>query len=244
MSYRYAIIDYNVPSCLNLRDYISGYNDFELADIVHTHDDGLNVILKYLPDIVFINLTNKDAPSYFNMVIQLHQFIQKTPLFIAYSESKEYAYDALKNGFFDYWLLPYSHFDVRKTIFKLRKQHPKEKELSTICLKTYRDFHYLDTSEILYLQADNNATDFILTDGDKVSAYKTLKSFEKTLPKSFIRIHQSYILNSEYISRINYGKSTCTLKNNSIKIPFSKSYKTRIDKLQVLLSNNAIQHIN
>ena len=220
------------------------YEDFELSDIVHNHSDGMGMILKYLPDVVFVNLTNSDANAYFNMVSELHQYVSKIPIFIGYSETKQYAYDALKQGFFDYWLFPYSNFDVRKTIFKLRKQHPKETSPSTICLKTYRDFHYLNTREILYLQADNNATDFILTGGNKVSAFKTLKSFEEALPKNFIRIHQSYILNSQYVSRINYGKSICTLRNNPKEIPFSKSYKTRIEKLQTLLSNNAIQHVN
>ena len=244
MSYSYAIIDSQVPSCLKLKTHMSDYNDFELNIVVHDHYDGMSMILKYLPDVVFVNLTRNDASDCIKMISELHQYIRKIPIFIGYSETKQYAYDALKQGFFDYWLFPYTEFDVRKTIFKLRRQHPKEKTPSTICLKTYRDFHYLDTSEILYLQADNNATDFILADGDKVSAYKTLKSFEEALPTNFIRIHQSYILNSEYVSRINYGKSICSLRNNSREIPFSKSYKTRIDELQTILSNNAIQHVN
>ena len=244
MSYNCAIIDSQVPSCLKLKNHLSDFNDFELNTIVHDHYDGMSMILKYLPDVVFINLTKNDAADYFKMITELHQYIRKMPIFIGYSETKLYAYEAIKHGFFDYWLFPYTEFDVRKTIFKIRRQQPKEKVPSTICLKTYRDFHYLDTNEILYLQADNNATDFILTDGDKVSAYKTLKSFEETLPSNFIRIHQSYILNSEYVSRINYGKCICSLKNNPREIPFSKSYKTRIDELQTLLSNNAIQHIN
>ncbi|WP_394971610.1 LytR/AlgR family response regulator transcription factor [uncultured Croceitalea sp.] len=244
MSYNCVIIDSQVSSCLKLKTHLSDFSDFELNTIVHNHYDGMNMILKYLPDVVFINLTKDDAGDYFKMISELHQYIPKMPIFIGYSETKKYAYEAIKNGFFDYWLFPYTEFDVRKTIFKLRRQRPKEKVPSTICLKTYRDFHYLDTSEILYLQADNNATDFILIDGDKVSAFKTLKSFEETLPKNFIRIHQSYILNSEYVSRINYGKCICSLKNNPREIPFSKSYKSRIEELQALLSNNAIQHVN
>ena len=220
------------------------YNDFELSNIVHNRQDGTNMILKYSPDIVFVNLAENTSDNYFNMADELHQYVNKMPIFVGYADTKQYAYDALKHGFFDYWLLPYSDFDVRKTVLKLRKQHPKENTPNTICLKTYRDFHYLDTREILYLQADNNATRFILADGDQVRAFKTLKSFENRLPKNFIRIHQSYILNSEYVSRINYGKCICALKNNPKEIPFSKSYRTRIEKLQILLSNNAIQHTN
>jgi len=244
MGYSYAILDTQVSSCLKLKTYLSDYSDFELRAIVHNHSNGMDMVLKHMPDAIFINLSNNSAAAYFKMLSELHQYISKMPILIGISESKQYSYDALKHGFFDYWLTPYSEFDVRKTILKLRKQHPIEKTPSTICLKTYRDFHYLNTSEILYLQADNNATDFILKDGGKVSAYKTLKSFEEALPTNFIRIHQSYILNSEYVSRINYGKCICTLRNNSWEIPFSKSYKDRIDELQKILSNSAIQHVN
>lgn len=244
MGYTYVIVDSQVPSCLRLKNYLGDYNDFELNNIALDQNEGMSMILKYLPDVVFVNLTKNEAGDCFKMVSELHQYTTKMPFFIGYSETKEYAYDAIKHGFFDYWLFPYSELDIRKTILKLRKQHPTENTPSTICLKTYRDFHYIDTSEILYLQANNNATHFILASGDTVNAFKTLKSFEESLPKNFIRIHQSYILNSAFVSRINYGKGICRLKNNSIEIPFSKSYKTRIDELQILLSNNAIQHIN
>ena len=77
--------------------------------------------------------------------------------------------------------------------------------------------------------------------GKVVSAYKTLKSFEEMLPENFIRIHQSYILNSRYVSRINYGRSILTLKNNKDReIPFSKKYKERIDGLKQQLSKSAV----
>ena len=244
MSYTYAILDSQVPSCLQLKTHLSYYADFESNAMVHNYKEGLATILKHQPDVVFVNLTEEEAGNYFKMLGELHQYLQKLPLFIGYANTSKYAYNALKYGFFDYWLTPNTEFEIRKTIFKLRKLKPKENKPSTICLKTYRDFHYLDTSEILYLKADNNTTDFILLDGEVVSASKTLKSFEETLPENFIRIHQSYILNSAYVSRINYGKSICSLRNNPHKIPFSKSYKPRIDQLQVLLSNNAIQHIN
>jgi len=235
MIYSYTILDSQVSSSLKLEKYLSYYNDFELNNIAQNSQDAMSIILKHAPDIVFINLTNEDAQNYFKMVNELHQYLPNMPLFIGYSKTKQYAYDAIKKGFFDYCLIPYTEFDLRKTIFKLRKSHPKEKAPTTLCLKTYRDYLYLDTNQILYLQADNNATDFILADGDKVSAYKTLKSFEDKLPSNFVRIHQSYILNSKYISRINYGKGICSLKNDPREIPFSKSYKKRIDELQKVL---------
>jgi DNA-binding LytR/AlgR family response regulator len=217
--------------------------EFDCIAIAENSSRGLNAILKYTPDIVFINL-NENASSYFKMVIELHQYTNFTPVFIAISKTKEYAYEALKNGFFDYWLLPYNEFDVRKSILKLRKTIPEEIESQTVCLKSYSDFQYLNTNEILYLKADNNTTEFVMKDGSINHAFKTLKTFESQMPKNFIRIHQSYIVNIDYISRISYGKANCTLKNNKEQLPFSKSYKENINLIKKELTKKTFSSFN
>lgn len=243
MDYTYTIIDSEATSQLQLEHYLEDYGDFLCVAQARNSHDGLDAILKHLPDLVFVNL-NETAYEYFHMVTQLHQYVKELPLVIGISRGKEYAYEALKNNFFDYWLMPYSEFDIRKTILKLRKNMPKEVVSQTLCLKSYKDFQYLETADILYLKADNNATDFIMRDGRTISAFKTLKSFEQQLPDNFIRIHQSYILNTDYVSRINYGKSICALKSGKTQLPFSKTYKQNIDNLKTLLAKNTITSFN
>src|SRR5690606_30903054 len=202
MEYNYLIIDSDATSNLQLQHMLEEYGEFYCSDIARDTKDGVNSILKFSPDLVFINLNN-NAHKYFQMVAELYQYIQDIPVMIGISKSKEYAYEAIKNNFFDYWLLPFDEFDIRKTLLKLKKGMPADSTSPTLCLKSYKDFQYLETDNILYLRADNNATDFVMNDGTKVSAFKTLKTFEDKLPKNFVRIHQSYILNINYISRIN-----------------------------------------
>ncbi len=239
MEYTYTIIDADATSNLQLQHYLEDHGDFVCLDRNLDSRDGLNAILKHLPDLVFINL-NGQAMEYFMMVSELHQYMNDIPVMIGIAKSKEYAYDALKNSFYDYWLMPYNELDIRKTLLRLKKQRPKEVSSHTLCLKSYKDFQYINTDEILYLQADNNATDFIMKDGSVISAFKTLKTFENSLPKNFIRVHQSYILNMDYVSRINYGKNICALKTGKKQLPFSKTYKSNIDSLKKVLSRNSI----
>ncbi|TAI49038.1 LytR/AlgR family response regulator transcription factor [Flagellimonas allohymeniacidonis] len=244
MDYSYAIIDSDATSRLQLQVYLEEYEELVCAGSAHGPTEGLNTILKFGPDVVLINL-NEDSVSYFQMVSELNHYMGALPLIIGYSNSKNYAYNAIKSGFFDYWILPHNEFDIRKTIFRLRKLHPKDSKQSTICLKSYNDYRYLDTKEILYLKSDNNATDFFMRNGEVISAFKTLKSFEQRLPDGFIRIHQSYILNSRYVARINYGKSMCTLrKPTDTTIPFSKKYRERVDLLKEILSKTALRAVN
>ena len=118
-----------------------------------------------------------------------------------------------------------------------------QNEISTIeqpliiCIKSYGDYRYIDAKDICYFQADNNSTDIHLNNGEMVTAFKTLKHFEGILSFPFIRIHNSYILNRNHISRIHTGNAVCYIKNTPIKLPFSKSYKGNVDLIISDFSN-------
>lgn len=105
----------------------------------------------------------------------------------------------------------------------------KEQSL-IICVKSYGDYRYIDSNDILYFEADNNSTDIHLNNGEMITAFKTLKHFETVLPQTqFLRIHNSYIINVEQVSRIHTGNTVCYIKNSTTKLPFSKSYKDNVD---------------
>ncbi len=243
MQFTYNIIDSDASSNLQLQHYLEEYGDFMCSSISRNCGEGLNAILKFSPDIVFINL-NESAESSFHMTSELYQYDNKIPIIIGISKSKAHAYDAIKNNFFDYWILPYNEFDIRKSLLRLKKIMPKDEEPQTLCLKSYRDFQYLNTNDILYLQADNNATEFVMKDGTVNNTFKTLKTFEQQMPPNFVRIHQSYIVNINYISGISYGRGLCTLKLRKLQLPFSKSYIDNINELKKLLTKNTISSLN
>ena len=99
-----------------------------------------------------------------------------------------------------------------------------------ICVKSYGDYRYIDSGDVLYFEADNNSTDIHLNNGEMITAFKTLKHFETVLPPTqFLRIHNSYIINVNQVSRIHTGNTVCYIKNTTTKLPFSKSYKENVD---------------
>lgn len=107
----------------------------------------------------------------------------------------------------------------------------KEQSL-VICIKSYGDYRYIDSNDILYFEADNNSTDIHLNNGEMITAFKTLKHFETVLPQTqFLRIHNSYIINIDQVSRIHTGNTVCYIKNSTTKLPFSKSYKDNVDMI-------------
>lgn len=240
--YNYLIIEKDQGAISSIKNVLGDFLNFNCVAITDNESNAMNTILKETPKLVFINIDNTiDQP--FHFVNEINLYSKDSPIFIAISNSKDNAYEVIKSGFFDLLLNPLSDLDIRKSILIYQKKNPVQCKKS-ICLKSYKDFQYLKTNEILFLKADNNTTDFYMNDGNIISAYKTLKTYEDLLPNQFLRIHKSYIINKEYVSRIQFGKYTCTLKNSDHNIPFTKTYINNIKHLKNNLSEYSYQYLN
>ncbi|MGV8947189.1 MAG: LytR/AlgR family response regulator transcription factor [Lutibacter sp.] len=241
--HNYFIIDKESNSIQGIKNVLGDYQEFNCIGVSNQYDDALSIILKETPNLVFFNIDNIFEKPY-DFVNELNTlFSDDLPIFIAISSSKDKAYEVIKNGFFDFLLNPLSDLEIRKTILKFQKKNPV-KSKKNICLKSYKDYQYLDTDEILFLKADNNTTDFYMSDGNIINAFKTLKTFKDLLPKNFLRIHKSYIINKNYVSRIQYGKFICTIKKNNYDIPFTKTYIGNIESMNKTLSYSSCQYLN
>ena len=211
-------------------------------DIIEEDQEiALNAILKNKPEIVFINIDSTTI-NFSEFLFDIIQCREEKPYFITLSTSKEKAFDAYKYDFSDFLMKPLNELSIRKSILKYQKKH-SDRPIETICLRSYKDYQYLNIDDILYLKADNNTTDFYMADGRIIGAYKTLKVFENSLPQTFLRIHKSYIVNTNHISRIHYGKSICLIKNK-FKIPFTKTFIDNIDFINTNLSKDALITLN
>jgi len=245
MRYKYIIIESEEKSVNKLQVFFENEIDFLCVGVSGCYNTSLNIILKHKPDIIFIDvdsISKESNTTAFNFINELYQYLPELPHIIALSSSTKHAYLSIKNNFFDYILKPIDSFDLRKSISRLSKM--PNASTNKLCIKSHKDYRFIDLDEILFLKADNTATDFFMSDGSMVSAYKTLKFFKAILPDNFIRIHNSYVVNQDHISRIHFGKSKCSLKYKSQEIPFSKSYKENVITLEKNLSKSALLSLN
>lgn len=238
----YFIIEKDLCAINRIKNVLGDYHEFNCIGISNNYNNAMNIILKQIPTLVFFNIDNA-IENPFQFVHELNLYSDSLPVFIAISTKKEKTYDAIKNGFSDFLLNPLTELEIRKTILNFQKKTPSVRK-TTICIKSYKDYQYLDTEEILFLKADNNTTDFHMSDGTIISAYKTLKTFEDLLPKNFLRIHKSYIINKNYVSRIQYGKLICSIKKNNYNIPFTKTYIANIEIMKNTLTGYSYQSLN
>lgn len=232
MQYSYLIVDDNKTNIQETLRKFEEFPDYYCAGIAENKDDAINKILELQPQIVFLEISpkNKKSNLSLNIITELYRFIDNVPYFIALTASPKLAFEAIQAGVSDYLLAPLSQFDLRKSLLKFQKTNPAAAN-GTICIRSYGDYQFISLNDIVYLKADNNTTDFYLQNGRKLTAYKTLKHYETNLPFYFFRIHNSYIVNINFVSRINTGKSLCYLNNSDLSISFSKTFKDNVDTI-------------
>lgn len=237
MQFSYILVD-GSDGLETTLEHIKEYDDFLCVAVCRTRKDAINRILELKPNVLFLSITSADNAFdsiTFSILSELHEFLDELPTIIVLSDVKEAAYEAYQRGVSGYLLTPIDSNELRKCLMRYQKTH-KALHTNTISIKSNGDYNFIRSSDIVYLKADNNTTDFYLVSGKVITAYKTLKHFEKLLPFYFFRIHHGYVINIQYVSRINLGKNSCYLQNNEIVLPFSRTYKANIDTIILRIS--------
>ena len=231
MRFSFLIIDGNATNVKETLELFENFPNYFCAGVVKDSQSAINQIIKVKPQLVIVRIPIKsnDTTTFFKTITELFQYLECIPYFIALASTPDYALDAIQSGFSDYTTEPLHLHELGKMLFKFEKRNPPN-IATTICIKSYSDYQFVALQDIAYLKADNNTTDIQMDNGKTVNAYKTLKHFESTLPFYFLRIHKSYIVNINHVSRIHFSKSKCYLNYNEI-LPFSLTYRDNIDAI-------------
>lgn len=216
-------------------EQLKEFDSFLCIAVCKTKNEGINKILELKPDIVFLSISDETHGISFSLLSELHEFLVDLPTIIVLSKTTDAAYKAYQRGVSGYLLQPLETNDLRKCLMRYQKTH-QSLFADKISIKSNGDYNFINPNEIVYLKADNNTTDFYLQSGKVISAFKTLKHFENLLPFYFFRIHHSYIINIDFVNRINLGKNSCYLNHNVIPLPFSRTYKENIDTIILRIS--------
>ena len=115
---------------------------------------------------------------------------------------------------------------------KRNKEINAEKEL--IAQKVARTFVILNNKtkvyldELTHIQSDGNYLTFYIND-TKIIDRNRLKAVLDQLPPNFIRVHRSFIVNTNFITSIN---STSLVLNRNTTIPVSRTFKANISQFK------------
>ena len=123
----------------------------------------------------------------------------------------------------------FSHLNFEKRI-GLDPQNLLKKQF--LFVRTSESIFCIHKSSISFLKASGNYTEIFTSEGKKILSSKTLKYFAKILDgPSFLRTHQSYLINISHISQINFQTRCNIVMDCNAKIPISRARQTYVISL-------------
>jgi two-component system LytT family response regulator len=115
---------------------------------------------------------------------------------------------------------------VNETLFALIEQNSRHTLPDKIPLSTAGGLIFVKLNDIVYCESSGNYTHFYLKDGKKNVVSRQLGEYEKLLPESgFIRIHDKYIINLDYIKEYKKGSGGEVLLENGTELPVASRRK-------------------
>ncbi len=239
---RTLIID-DEPLAIELvKEYLADYPKFDLVATCQNGFEGLKAIQEHQPHLVFLDVQMPKITGF-----EMLELLEDPPAIIFTTAYDEYALKAFEVHALDYLLKPFSKERFAKALAKLQGRDVVQVRGETteglgelgglarrVVLKVKNEIKIIPFEEIRYLEANDDYVNIYTHEG-KFLKNKPLSSFERLLdPSSFIRIHRSYIVRINGITKIEpYEKGGYSLKLKTGEIlPISKS---RFPKLKLSL---------
>jgi len=207
-------------------------------------ESGYKLIQEIKPEVVFLDVRMPDGTG-FDL---LKKFVYINFYFIIITAYEEYAIKAFKVSALDYILKPVDSTDLIYAVSKLSKAINSEEnslkfnaflsntntsknEIKKIVLKTLESVFVVDIDDIIRCESQNNYTLFQLQDKSTILVSKTLKEYEDMLsPLSFIRCHQTHLVNSKHIVKYVKHPNAILLMADGVMVPVSVRKKGLIEK--------------
>lgn len=214
------------------------FEEVEVVAVCRNGKEGIACIEKLKPRIVFLDI-EMPRMNGFAMLSEL-QFTSFELIFTtAYDH---YAIKAIRFSALDYLVKPVEITELRVAINRVKeRQQPqpnkrlellldnleqKTHERHRIAIPSGNGLEFLKVETIIYLEASINYTHLFLTDGRKFTVSRTLKDFEELLSAdSFIRIHNSHIINKTFVEKYIRGDGGQAVLSNGVVLEISKRKK-------------------
>lgn len=155
---------------------------------------------------------------------------QKIIFTTAYSE---FALEGYEYNAVDYLLKPVTFKRFMQAVSKLNILEKRdlpivepvagETEEEYMFVKSGKQIIKVEYQNILYFEALKEYV-CIYTPEEKLLVYKRMKELEESLPKNFIRVHNSYIININHLQKIDANQVIIGKE----KIPVSNSYRDHL----------------
>lgn len=229
------IIDDEPLARMVIKEYLAHHPAITIVQECSDGFEGVKAILQHQPGIIFLDIQMPKINGF-----EMLELVDNPPPVIFTTAFEEYAIKAFETHAVDYLLKPFSQERFDKALLKW--QENKEKSMTAtkqllhdvietnsnqnrVVIKENGKIKILPVPQLQFIEAADDYVKLHTAEGCFLKN-KTMAFFEKTLDaNSFIRIHRSYIVNVQLITRLDpYEKeSWLAVLSNGKKLPVSKT---------------------
>ncbi len=196
-------------------------------------------IEQFKPDIVFLDI-EMPGTNGFTLLQQLQYKNFELVFVTAYDH---YAIKAIRFSALDYLVKPVDIDELLSAVERAERKKSNNdnndrlellldhlsnprKDFKHMVIPSLDSIRFIKIDEIVYLEARMNYTHIYMKNGEKYVASRTIKEYEELLsPSTFIRIHNSYIINKDYLQKYERGEGGQVIMNNGVRLDVSKRKK-------------------
>lgn len=216
-----------------VKEYLQPYSNIEIVAECNDGFEGIKAIQQYEPALIFLDVQMPKINGF-----EMLELVENPPAVIFTTAFDEFAIKAFELNATDYLLKPFSKDRFNKAIQKYQDQPAKPEAIPVIetaaqgagqrnrvVVKEGNKIKIIPVSQIQYLEAADDYVKIVTSEGSFLKK-RTMNFFEQSLANhNFVRVHRSYIVNSQLITRIDpYEKDSLQLLlSNGSKIPVSKA---------------------
>ena len=218
-----------------VKEYLQSYDEIKIVAECNDGFEGLKSIQQHEPDLIFLDIQMPKINGF-----EMLELIENPPSVIFTTAFDEYAIKAFESNAVDYLLKPFSKDRFDKAVQKYlqqKKVSPQKTEAvlesaaqspvqqNRVVVKDGSKIKIIPVNQIQYLEAADDYVKIFTAEGSFLKK-KTMSYFEQSLQSfQFARIHRSYIVNTQLITRIDaYEKdSHILLLSTGAKLPVSKA---------------------
>lgn len=242
---RAILIDDEVNPLNALKEKITQHcSSVEIVAACNNPSAAIEKINSLQPDIIFLDI-EMPVINGFSLLQQLDYKNFEVVFVTAYDH---YAIKAIRFSALDYLVKPVDIDELKATVEKaLQKKNTAQpnqrlellldhlshsrKDFKKIAIPSHEGLRFIKVNEIVYLEASINYTHIYVSDNNKYVVSRTIKDFEELLPtETFIRIHNSYIINKDYLEKYIRGEGGQVVLSNGTVLDVAKRKKTEFLK--------------
>jgi two-component system LytT family response regulator len=230
-----------------VEDEINGLNN--LKNLLNQHCEGVEVIgeatsvaegvtllsdSSIKPDVAFLDISLPDG-LVFKLLNQIRPINFEIIFVTAY---EEYAIRACDYSSIAYILKPIDpdalKVAVSRIVLKRQNEMDRRLELFTnhynnpnaftkMSISAVDGIYFVSIKDILRFEAEDNYTHIFLSNGDRITASKTIKSYEEMLaPYNFYRVHKRHVINLNYMRKFVKGEGGFVIMDDKMEIEVSR----------------------